>query len=167
MWTSIALVCPRCAPAGHASFVVVQSFGQGQDAVFTWNALLTSILVLLAFPVLSVALLVLIADRRLQAHVFSANSGGAMLWQHLFWFFSHPEVHILALPFFGIGPARRSRKTRGATAPRSSGRPPARRRGRSERPLSTCTTATSNRTAGRTVGAVCWAVSAYKTLTRD
>jgi cytochrome c oxidase subunit 1 len=70
--------------------------------IFTWNALLTSILVLLAFPVLAAALLVLEIDRRLGAQVFSANSGGAVLWQNLFWFFGHPEVYILALPFFGI-----------------------------------------------------------------
>ncbi|HEY5395969.1 MAG TPA: cbb3-type cytochrome c oxidase subunit I, partial [Trebonia sp.] len=70
--------------------------------IFTWNALLTSILVLLAFPVLAAALLVLEVDRRLGAQVFSANSGGALLWQNLFWFFGHPEVYILALPFFGI-----------------------------------------------------------------
>ncbi|MCW2892055.1 MAG: Cytochrome-c oxidase [Actinomycetia bacterium] len=70
--------------------------------IFTWNALLTSVLVLLAFPVLTAALLVLLADRRLGAQVFTANSGGAILWQHLFWFFGHPEVYILALPFFGI-----------------------------------------------------------------
>jgi cytochrome c oxidase subunit I len=70
--------------------------------IFTWNALLTSILVLLAFPVLAAALLVLEIDRRLGAHVFDAASGGALLWQNLFWFFGHPEVYILALPFFGI-----------------------------------------------------------------
>jgi cytochrome c oxidase subunit 1 len=70
--------------------------------IFTWNALLTSMLVLLAFPVLAAALLVLEVDRRLGAQVFAANSGGAVLWQNLFWFFGHPEVYILALPFFGI-----------------------------------------------------------------
>jgi cytochrome c oxidase subunit 1 len=58
--------------------------------------------VLLAFPVLTAALLVLEIDRKLGAQVFSANSGGALLWQHLFWFFGHPEVYIVALPFFGI-----------------------------------------------------------------
>jgi cytochrome c oxidase subunit 1 len=70
--------------------------------IFTWNALLTSLLVLLAFPVIAAALLVLEVDRRLGAHVFDASSGGALLWQNLFWFFGHPEVYILALPFFGI-----------------------------------------------------------------
>ncbi|MEV6123825.1 cytochrome c oxidase subunit I [Streptomyces sp. NPDC052077] len=70
--------------------------------IFTWNVLFTSILVLPAFPVLTAALLALEADRALGAHVFDAANGGALLWQHLFWFFGHPEVYIVALPFFGI-----------------------------------------------------------------
>ncbi|GLW97164.1 cytochrome c oxidase subunit I [Microtetraspora sp. NBRC 16547] len=70
--------------------------------MFTWNILLTSILVLLAFPVLAAALLALEADRKLGAHIFDSATGGAILWQHLFWFFGHPEVYIIALPFFGI-----------------------------------------------------------------
>ena len=70
--------------------------------IFTWNILLTSIMVLIAFPVLAAALLVLEIDRKLGAHVFDAASGGAVMWQHLFWFFGHPEVYIVAIPFFGI-----------------------------------------------------------------
>ena len=70
--------------------------------IFTWNILVTSIMVLLAFPVLAAALLVLEIDRKLGAQVFSAANGGAILWQHLFWFFGHPEVYIVAIPFFGI-----------------------------------------------------------------
>nr|WP_211591652.1 cytochrome c oxidase subunit I [Microbispora sp. H10836] len=70
--------------------------------VFTWNVLLTSILVLLAFPVLAAALLALEADRKLGTHIYDPATGGPMLWQHLFWFFGHPEVYIIALPFFGI-----------------------------------------------------------------
>ena len=70
--------------------------------IFTWNVLVTSIMVLIAFPVLAAALLVLEIDRKLGAHVFDASNGGAILWQHLFWFFGHPEVYIVAIPFFGI-----------------------------------------------------------------
>ncbi|WP_260610031.1 cytochrome c oxidase subunit I [Streptomyces sp. WAC06614] len=70
--------------------------------IFTWNILLTSVLVLFAFPVLAAALLALEADRRFGAQVFNPANGGPLLWQHLFWFFGHPEVYIIALPFFGI-----------------------------------------------------------------
>src|SRR5664279_261580 len=70
--------------------------------IFVWNTLVTSILVLIAFPIFGAALLALEADRRLGAHVFDAANGGPILWQHLFWFFGHPEVYIIALPFFGI-----------------------------------------------------------------
>jgi len=70
--------------------------------IFTWNMLFTSLLVILVFPLLAAALLGLSADRLLNAHVYDAATGGPMLWQHLFWFFGHPEVYIIALPFFGI-----------------------------------------------------------------
>lgn len=70
-------------------------------SIFTWNTLITSILVLLVFPVLAAAMFALAADRIFGAQVYSGE-GGAILWQHLFWFFGHPEVYIIALPFFGI-----------------------------------------------------------------
>ncbi|WP_067574749.1 aa3-type cytochrome oxidase subunit I [Nocardia acidivorans] len=70
--------------------------------IFTWNILVTSVLVLLAFPILTAALMALAVDRHLGAHIYDPANGGAILWQHLFWFFGHPEVYIVALPFFGI-----------------------------------------------------------------
>jgi cytochrome c oxidase subunit 1 len=70
--------------------------------IMTWNILLTSVLVVLVFPFLAAALFALAADRVLGAQVFNVETGGPMLWQHLFWFFGHPEVYIIALPFFGI-----------------------------------------------------------------
>ncbi|HET6497352.1 MAG TPA: cytochrome c oxidase subunit I, partial [Thermoleophilia bacterium] len=70
--------------------------------LFSWNILLTSVLVLMAFPPLAAALIVLEVDRQFGSLVFAPDVGGAILWQHLFWFFGHPEVYILALPFFGI-----------------------------------------------------------------
>ena len=60
--------------------------------IFTWNILFTSFLVLLAFPILTAALFGMLADRKLGAQIFAADNGGAILWQHLFWFFGHPEV---------------------------------------------------------------------------
>jgi cytochrome c oxidase subunit 1 len=71
-------------------------------SIFSWNILVTSILAILVFPVLAVALFGLAADRIFGAHVYDAATGGAILWQHMFWFFGHPEVYILALPFFGV-----------------------------------------------------------------
>ena len=70
--------------------------------IFTWNIMVTSILVIMAFPVLAAAFLALGADRVFDAHIYDAANGGVILWQHLFWFFGHPEVYIIALPFFGI-----------------------------------------------------------------
>ncbi|MYS84665.1 cytochrome c oxidase subunit I [Embleya scabrispora] len=70
--------------------------------IFCWNVLLTSVLVIMAFPVLAAALFALEADRKFGTHVFDPVNGGPLLWQHLFWFFGHPEVYIIALPFFGI-----------------------------------------------------------------
>jgi cytochrome c oxidase subunit 1 len=70
--------------------------------VFTWTIFVTALLVLIAFPILAAALVVAFVDRHYGAVVFASENGGAILWQHLFWFFGHPEVYILALPFFGI-----------------------------------------------------------------
>jgi cytochrome c oxidase subunit 1 len=70
--------------------------------MFTWTALVTSLMVLIVFPVLATGLFALGGDRRFGLHIFDAENNGAMLWQHLFWFFGHPEVYIIALPFFGI-----------------------------------------------------------------
>ncbi|NUU12925.1 cytochrome c oxidase subunit I [Curtobacterium pusillum] len=71
-------------------------------SIFTWNTLITALLVLMAFPVLAAALFGLGLDRVFGAQIFNPANGGALLWQHLFWFFGHPEVYIIALPFFGI-----------------------------------------------------------------
>jgi cytochrome c oxidase subunit 1 len=70
--------------------------------IFCWNILATAILILIAFPVLTAGLFGILADRRFGTHVFDPANGGAILWQHLFWYFGHPEVYIVALPFFGI-----------------------------------------------------------------
>ena len=70
--------------------------------IFTWNMLVTALLALVAFPVLGAALLALEVDRRFGSHIFDSATGGAILWEHLFWFFGHPEVYIVALPFFGV-----------------------------------------------------------------
>ena len=71
--------------------------------VFTWDILVTSTLVVFAFPSLTAALVMLFIDRHFGGAFFDPSHGGsAILWQNLFWFFGHPEVYILILPFFGI-----------------------------------------------------------------
>jgi cytochrome c oxidase subunit 1 len=71
--------------------------------IFTWNMLVVSTMILVTFPVLTAALAMLFADRHLGAHIFEVQKGGTpILWQHMFWFFGHPEVYIIALPFFGV-----------------------------------------------------------------
>ena len=71
--------------------------------IFTWNILVTSLLVLIAFPILAAALLVARGRPAARcARLRRPPTAAPILWQHLFWFFGHPEVYIIALPFFGI-----------------------------------------------------------------
>lgn len=71
--------------------------------IFTWEIVATSLLVLMAFPMLTAVLMMLLVDRHLGGHFFDPTLGGsAILYQHLFWFFGHPEVYVMILPYFGV-----------------------------------------------------------------
>ncbi|MFC2950229.1 cytochrome c oxidase subunit I [Virgibacillus sediminis] len=71
--------------------------------LFTWTTFVISVLILFAFPALTVGLFLLMFDRMFGSAFFDVALGGnAVIWQHLFWIFGHPEVYILILPAFGI-----------------------------------------------------------------
>jgi cytochrome c oxidase subunit 1 len=71
--------------------------------LFTWTVIVTSLIILVAFPPLATAFVMLFVDRRLGGQLFDpANGGSPVLYQHLFWFLGHPEVYVMILPYFGV-----------------------------------------------------------------
>jgi cytochrome c oxidase subunit I len=70
--------------------------------LFVWATVAMAILVVLTFPVIAGALTILLLDRQVGTNLLLPDDGSAVLWQHLFWFFGHPEVYILVLPAFGM-----------------------------------------------------------------
>ena len=93
---------------GAINFIVTVVYERAADVswsnldIFSWNMLVTSVLALFAFPLLGSALVMLLLDRNFGTVFFTVEGGGPILWQHLFWFWGHPEVYILFLPATGL-----------------------------------------------------------------
>jgi cytochrome c oxidase subunit 1 len=96
------------ATMGAINFIVTIFTERGEDVgwdtldIFSWTVLVQSAQILFSFPLLGSALVMLILDRNFQTGFFALDGGGPILWQHLFWFFGHPEVYILVLPPMGL-----------------------------------------------------------------
>ncbi|WP_136715653.1 cytochrome c oxidase subunit I [Halorientalis salina] len=96
------------ATMGAINFIATILTERGEDVtwanldIFSWTILVQSAQILFVFPLLGSALIMLLLDRNFGTAFFTADGGGALLWQHLFWFFGHPEVYVLVLPPMGL-----------------------------------------------------------------
>jgi cytochrome c oxidase subunit 1 len=96
------------ATMGAINFIATIFTERGEDVgwpeldIFSWTMLTQSGIILFAFPLLGSALIMLLLDRNFGTTFFTVTGGDPILWQHLFWFFGHPEVYILVLPPMGL-----------------------------------------------------------------
>ena len=108
-WAMGILLLGFATTIGSINFIVtiIQLRAPGMTLLkmplFIWTMFVTSFLAVFSLPSLTTAVLLLLLDRQLGAHFYNVAEGGsALLWQHLFWFFGHPEVYILIFPAMGI-----------------------------------------------------------------
>jgi cytochrome c oxidase subunit I len=109
LWTMGLAIVGIASIAGALNLVVtifnlrVPGMTMFRLPLFTWGVLVTQLMILFAFPPLTAALAMLFLDRNFGATFFNPAVGGSpLLWQHVFWFFGHPEVYIVIFPAFGI-----------------------------------------------------------------
>jgi cytochrome c oxidase subunit I len=108
-WGLSILILGTATTIGSINFVVtvVQLRAPGMSftrmPIFAWMTFVTSVIAIFSLPSLTTATLLLLLDRHVGTHFYNVAAGGsALLWQHLFWFFGHPEVYILILPAMGL-----------------------------------------------------------------
>ena len=108
-WALAIIMLGAASTLGGINFIVTVSelrapgMTFSRIPLFVWMTVVNSFLAVFSFPSLTVAAMLLLFDRILGTHFYLPGQGGsALLWQHLFWFFGHPEVYILILPAFGI-----------------------------------------------------------------
>ncbi|NDJ53874.1 MAG: cytochrome c oxidase subunit I [Chloroflexi bacterium] len=108
LWAIGLIIIGASSTMGAVNFVttILNMRAPGMDLwkmpVFTWTVLVMAFMVLVATPMLSGALAMQLADRNLGTGFFDAQRGDPVLWQHLFWFYSHPAVYIMVLPAMGV-----------------------------------------------------------------
>lgn len=108
LWAISLIITGAASTMGAVNFITTilnmrtPSMDLWKMPLFTWSILVTAFMILLATPMLSGGLAMQLADRNLGTDFFVAGTGDPILWQHLFWFYSHPAVYIMILPAMGV-----------------------------------------------------------------
>jgi cytochrome c oxidase subunit 1 len=108
LWAISLIITGAASTMGAVNLIttILNMRAPGMDLwsmpLFTWSVLVTAFMILLATPMLTGGLAMQLADRNLGTQFFAADTGDPLLWQHLFWFYSHPAVYIMILPAMGV-----------------------------------------------------------------
>jgi cytochrome c oxidase subunit 1 len=108
LWAISLIISGAASTMGAVNLIttILNMRAPGMDLwtmpLFTWSVLVTVFMILLATPMLTGGLAMQLADRNLGTQFFAADTGDPLLWQHLFWFYSHPAVYIMILPAMGV-----------------------------------------------------------------